>query len=148
MKKYSKTITLILIIIILSCFSLSVNAITIVYSDFTVSAGGYAYSSTSSMTTADRTTCYMRLRWCKFSNYPENTIPSSYYINSRLYRGSLQATSVAHFSQPTSVGNYNYSYIQNNNNFGGANQYYLLKTNSNLDIAYQAKIDWCADPYP
>lgn len=147
-KGFAKFISLLMTISILACFSLAVSAApaNTVYSDFWVNAGGSTYTTATSTTTATRTTCYMRLRWFKFQYYPDSSMPSGYYIYSRLYTPSYyKASDLARFSGVTSVGNYNYSYLPG---YGGSGQSYVIKSNSSYSLTgYWVKLDWSANPY-
>lgn len=148
MKEFLKWISVIMAICIVfgSTYKINAAAANTVYSEMWVNAGASAYTSQTSTTTSNRYSCYMRLRWFSFSYYPDLVMPSGYYIYSRLYTTSgIKATSLATFSQKTSVGNYNYYYYTG---YGSAGTIYKLKTNSNLaSNGYSVMIDWSANPY-
>lgn len=146
MRTLTKYLSLLMTISIIASFSLSVNAApdNLRYSSLSVNAGGSAYTSTYSATTATRTSCYMRMYWFQFSGYSAFYIPSGKYIYTRLYSGTNKASDYASFNQKTAVGNYNYNYLPG---YGGAGQSYRLKTNSNWYVNYDAQIDWSANPY-
>jgi len=159
LKKHTCFISLLLAISILLCFSVTIfaggsddpipdpNAPAYTnYSDLWVSAGGSTYTSGYSSTTQNRTTCYMRLRWFKFSYCSECVMPSGNYIYSRLYTSSnTKASNNASFSGVTNPGNYNYSYLSG---YGSSGQSYKLKTNSSYaTTGYHAKFDWSANPH-
>ncbi len=129
-----------------SAYKTNAAAANTVYSELWVNAGSSAYTSQTSTTTSNRYSCYMRLRWFKFSYYPSLVMPSGYYIYSRLYTTSgIKATSLATFSQNTSVGNYNYYYLSG---YGSVGTIYKLKTNSNLvSNGCFVEFDWSANPY-
>lgn len=156
MKLLNKLLAVVMIVCMCVCGSLSVCATSdptpdpnapanTRYSDIWVSAGVSTYTTVTSMTTASRYTCYMRLRWFKFSYFPSCYMPSGKYIYARLYSGNNKASSLASFSNITSPGSYNYYYWDG---YGGSGMSYRLKTNSNVDSNdYEALFDWSANPY-
>lgn len=158
--KKNTVLSIVILIGILCYFSISVLAdcpadpvpdpnapANTLYNDLWVSSGGNSFTSMSSTTTQNRSTCYMRLRWFKFEYYSDCVMPSGNYIYSRLYTLALsQASNYASFSGSTSPGNYNYSYKAG---YGSTNQSYKLKTNSSYSVTgYEVKFDWSANPHP
>ena len=149
MNKMKKILSLLVTFSVIACFSLEVFAMpdNTFNSPVTVSAGGSTYTAVTSSTTATRSTCYIRLMNFVFDGYSENYLPSGKYIYARLYTASSPYTAASHsasFNQPTSQGNYNYSYLTG---YGGANTSYRLKTNSNWYVSYFAAFQWSANPY-
>ncbi len=124
-----------------------------------VSAGGSAYTSNdpakASIKKNPERTCYMRLVSFKFDYYPENNMPSSKIIYSRLYLRQLSAedgvyiwksaSNLAGFNKKSKAGQFNYGFQKVE--LGGLNQIFRLKTNSSCKNAYWAKFDWRADKY-
>lgn len=149
MKVMKKFISLVITITMLSCFATVVHADpqNTQYSSLHVNAGASQFTSTTSATTERRYKCYMRLRGFKFLYYPQNSMPSGYYIYSRLYSYTKETkvSNLASFSGVTSVGNYNYTYISG---YGAIAAMYYLKTNSSYSMTeYYADFDWSANPY-
>ena len=160
MKIIRKILTLVVVISMLSCLSVAVKAdddpipdpsapSNTRYSELYVNAGSSTFTSGTygwSRTTANRTTCYMRLRWFKFQYYPDCSMPGGCYIYSRLYEtDTVQASNNASFSAVTSPGKYNYLYKTGK---GTYDNYYKLKTNSSYSLTYYwVKIDWSANPH-
>ena len=150
MKIKRKIVSLLTAIAVLSSIAFSVSASqpsNMVTSNFQVNAGGSRFSSVAIQKATTSSTCYMRLRGFKFSAYNAGVMPSGCYIYARLYTDTPslpQASSLASFSQTTSAGNYNYSYLPGS---GGLYEHFVLKTNSSYYGAYEAKIDWSPDEY-
>lgn len=159
MKIIKKVLALAITISMLSCLSVAVKADDPVpdpsaptdtkYSELYVNAGSSTFTSGTngwSITTANRSTCYMRLRWFKFQYYPDCSMPGGKYIYSRLYESdTIKASNSASFSGVTSPGNYNYSYLGGK---GTSSHNYKLKTNSSYELTYYwVKFDWSANPY-
>ncbi len=150
MKIKKRLLSIITEIITISYFTLSVSAgapSNMVTSTIHVNAGSSKFASVSIQKQTTSSTCYMRLRWFQFSGYNEKVMPSGNYIYSRLYKDTPsvpQASNPASFSQVTSPGNYNYSFLAG---CGGLGQIYVLKTNSSYYGAYDCKIDWSPDAY-
>ena len=149
MKKHSKIISLLMVICILASFSLSVSAGSAYDTEtdsVVVSAGGSAYTTDISTTNAIRRLCYMRLTYFKFTYYPDNSMPSGYYIHARLYKTTYsKASELASFNQTTPEGNYNYDYLANNG-WNGVD--HILKSNSSYtSTGYSATFEYSANPY-
>ena len=148
MKKYTKLISLLMLISILASFSLSVSAgaYDMQTDSVVVSAGGSDYTDDYSKTNAIRRLCYIRLSYFKFTYYPDNSMPSGYLIYARLYKFTYsKASELASFSQTTSAGHYNYDYLANN---GWSDVNHMLKSNSSYDSSgYTATFDYSANPY-
>ncbi|MBR5975684.1 MAG: hypothetical protein IK020_10950 [Clostridiales bacterium] len=140
MNTVKKLLSLVIMMSILTCVSLPANAVT---STLYVSAGSTAYSTETSKTTKTRKTCHIALTFVQFSNYPQNSIPSGYYVYAALcpYLSTSDATDTAGFSMVSSSGYY-YNYHSGQ---GGNDQRYRLKTYSNLNIYYSATFDWTAN---
>lgn len=120
--------------------SLPVNAATgTVY----VSAGGSKYTDEFTQAYGNHSKCHMALTYVHFSNYPENSIPSTYLVKSRLYkRYDLYAASdLASFSQVSSSG-YDYWFWDG---YATNGQQFVLKTNSNLNVYYSATFNFSAN---
>ena len=112
-----------------------------------VNAGSSRFASVSIQKATTSSTCYMRLRWFKFSTYEENEMPTGKYIYSRLYTDSTtpqMASNNASFNATTSAGQYNYSFLTG---YGGLYQLFVLRTNSSSEKAYDVKFDWSPDAY-
>ncbi len=148
MKTKKSVLALFLALSMLCCISVVVSASDppyTRYSTISVSAGGSSFTTQLSYTSTTRSQCYMRLRSFQFSNHSENYLPDGKYIYSRLYTQTHNmASNYATFSGPTAQGHYNYSYLSG---YGGSGQPYCLKTNSDWNVAYEAKFDWSSNPY-
>ena len=156
MKTIAKILSLLMVISVLACSSLTVSAESDLtpdpnapantkYSDLWVSAGSSVTTTVSSTTTATRYTCYMRLRWFQFSYLPACYMPPNKRVNTRLYYGSNKASDVAHFTGTTPRGSYNYYYWDG---YGGNGTSYKLTINSNVTPnTLEAYVDWSANPY-
>ena len=145
MKLVKKMFTLAVVFCVLTCFTMSVNAIEIQYSDIWVSAGSSAYSSENMTHSGNYNSCYMRLRYIRFHYQPGPGVPSNTIVYSRLYTISgYKASYAASFTHTTSVEQYNYLYLSG---YGSGNYHYKLKTNSNSSDEYQAKFDWSSQTY-
>lgn len=150
MKGKTRLLSFLMTISILVAFALPVSAGAqnqITGDSLWVNAGGSTYSEYRCTTNANRSTCYMRLSYFKFNNCPDNAMPGSTYIYSRLYtyQTRVAASNNASFTGVTSAGNYNYSYLSG---YGGYNTTYTLKCNSSYSLTgYWATFDWCANPY-
>lgn len=121
--------------------SLPVNAATgTVY----VSAGGSAFTSEYTQSYGSNSKCHMSLTYVHFSNYAENTIPSSYYVHSRLYKksGYTAASDLASFSQVSSSG-YDYWFWETATN----GEMFVLYSYSSLNIYYSATFNFSACPW-
>lgn len=140
MKPATKFVSVLIMLSIIACISWSVNAVS---STLYVSAGSSAYSSETDETSGYHSLCHMALTYVHFNNYPENSIPSSYYVYARLYRTYplTAASNNASFSQVNSNG-YDYSYLSG---FGLDGQKFIIKSNSNLNIYYSATFYWYAN---
>ena len=139
MKTIYKILSLMVLVSIISCASLPVNAATgTVY----VSAGGSKYTDEFTQAYGNHSKCHMALLYVKFSGYAENCIPSSYYVRSRLYLKSPRtaASDCASFSQVNSNG-YDYWFWDG---YATNGQQFVLKTNSNLSVYYSATFNFSA----
>ena len=133
-----KLLSLAVMISILVCFSLPANA---VQSTMYVSAGSTAYTNNTSTATINRYNCNISLEFVQFSYYPQNSIPSSYYVYARLCTstGLVNATYAADFSSLTTKSPSFWT------GHGAKGTTYVLKTYSDLDIYYSARFDWTAN---
>ena len=140
MKTLHRILSVILLVSIVACISMPVNAMT---STVYVSAGGSAFTDEHVQAFGSSSKCHMSLSYVHFTNYPENTIPSSYYVHSRLYEKdnhNAEASHLASFSQVSSSG-YDYDF---NSGYATSGQQFVLKTNSNLAIYYSATFIYSA----
>ena len=140
MKTIYKILSLMVLVSIIACVSMPVNAATgTVY----VSAGSSSYTSEFAQAYGNHSKCHMALTYVHFSNYPENNIPSSYYVYSRLYLKSPRtaASDSASFSQVNSSG-YDYWFWDG---YGENGQQFVLKSNSNLSVYYSATFNFSAN---
>ncbi|MEE3351708.1 MAG: hypothetical protein VZR13_04810 [Saccharofermentanaceae bacterium] len=154
MKNIKRLLSFLFVIVVVASFSLPANAGA---SDvqFTgtlyVNQNGSQFSTVFSTTTATRQKCYIRLYAFQFPNWPENTVPTNYLVNARLYTvpaGSSdpqQASVLAQFSAASPEGQKNISY---KSGYGGNGQSYKLKTNSTYGgSGYSASFFFSANPY-
>ena len=141
MKTIYKLLSIVMLVSILACVSMPVNAATgTVY----VSAGGSAFTSEYTQSYGSNSKCHMSLTYVHFSNYAENTIPSSYYVHSRLYKksGYTAASDLASFSQVSSSG-YDYWFWETATN----GEKFVLYSYSSLNIYYSATFNFSACPW-
>ena len=149
MRKMKRFLALLTTMSILSSVYISVSAMSVISSTFIVSAGGSEYSQQTCFQSTYHSQCYMRMRSFRFNGYSTNVMPNGCHIASRLYLVSkggnyYPATTVATFTAPTSVGQYNYSFQAG---YGGAGQTFIAKTNSTSSLAFNAVIEWKTEPY-
>ena len=140
MKTIYKILSLMVLVSIIAGVSMPVNATLV---SVRVSAGASLYTDNYSTADGNHSQCYMALTHVHFDYYPENNIPSSYYVYARLYLKSPRnaASDLASFSQVSTSG-YNYWFW---NGYATYGQKFVLKTNSNLDVAYYATFDFSAN---
>ncbi|MBO4688141.1 MAG: hypothetical protein J5636_06465 [Clostridiales bacterium] len=139
MKTIYKILSLMVLVSIISCVSMPVNATT---STVYVGAGSSAYTAEFTQAYGNHSKCHMALQYVQFSGYAENSIPCSYYVYSRLYLKSPRtaASDCASFSQVNSSG-YDYWFWDG---YATNGQQFVLKTNSNLSVYYSAIFNFSA----
>lgn len=156
MLKMPWIISVVLSVFLITCFSLSTYAdpdmtpdsnapANTQYEVIWVSAGGYADSSPS-IKTDSSSSFYVRLRWFKFSNLPQNYMPAGKGIRVKLCEAETgnQLGDVIVFSGITSPGCYNYYTA----GLGTIGQSYFLRIRSSVTtLDLEAIFDWSPNSY-